>query len=249
LVNSESTAILTREFRKKLRQGKLSSNDKWIWLDLKSGRLPPKIRELSEDLYHIVYSPYTWGLIENSEIRENLQKVISVLSILNVTFSVPIWRLVAKSKNYKRFFILQELESFKFKKKLFSTFSDDTSLKEYVDLKHQFDDQWTEVMFKKIRRGACLKSNEWKTLLKFFKNNMKFAPFYLPLEPEKEYLWEDVKKELSKGLSERMEISKKRAQTLDEKAKSEIGSDIERIRKKLKKYGFDFSYKIWTPGY
>jgi len=250
LVNSESTAILTREFREKLARKRLAPKEKWNWLDLNNGRLPPKILELPKDLLHIVYSPHTWELMEDPKIRQNLQSVITILQdVLADSLSVPILRIVVKSKNKKRFFILQELESFKFEEKLFSTYIGESESEEWVKSKNHLNDLRTEYIFDKIRKGSELLSNEWKFLKTFYKENMKFAPFHLPLRRDKEYSWREIKIELSKRLYQRMERSKDSGpQTLKEKMLSEINPHIQQAKKEAFKYGYKINIFPWKPG-
>jgi len=250
LVNSGTTSILTKEFREKLGKKRLFSNDKWNWLDLKRGRLPPKIQELPEDLLHIVYSPHTWELMEDPKTRQNLLTVITVLQgVLAGSPPIPILRIVVKSKNKKRVFVLQELESFKFEEKLFSPYVGESESEERINLKNHLNDLRTEYIFGKIRKGSGLRSSEWKFLKTFYKDNMKFGPFRLPLRRDKEYTWREIKTEFLRKLDQRMELSKDSdPQTLEDKAKSEIRPDIERIKKKLFERGFAIHYRIYRPG-
>jgi len=250
LVNSESTAILTREFREKLATKRLAPNDKWNWLDLNEGRLPPKILELPEDLLCIVYSPHSWELLENSLIRKSLLNVVAVLSeVLSGSFSVPIWRIVVKRKAGKRIFFVQEFEPLLWKRDFFSTHFVESEPTKFNKLKNHFNDLRTDYISNKIRKGSGLRSNEWKLVKTFYKANMKFAPFHLPLKRDQDYTWTVIKKELAKGLSQRMKISKELGpQTLKQKINSEIRLDIQQARKKAFKYGYDVSIRLWKPG-
>jgi len=250
LVNSGTTAILTRKFREKLATKRLDPNDKWNWLDLKKGRLPPKIIELPQDLLHIVYSPHTWELMEDPKIRQNLQSVITVLKgVLAGSLSVPILRIAVKSKNKKRVFVLQELESFKFEEKFFSTYFAESEPEEWENLKNQLNDLRTEYIFDKIRKGSGLRSNEWNFLKKFYKANMKFGPFQLPLRRDKEYTWREIKIEFSGSLYQRMERSKDSGpQTQIEKMLSEIDPHIQKAKKIASKYSYAINFHVWNPG-
>jgi len=248
LNKTESTGILTKSLKKYLIQKKMPANEKWNWLEPNKGYLSKKIHELPEDFRYIVNSPYTWELIENSKIRDSLRKVIGILSeIIGGSLPIPIWRIVAEKNNGKRQFTVKELKSFLLEKKIFSTFFSDSETKELTQSKNHFTDLRTEYILDKIRKGSGLRTNEWKFLKNYYKKNMNIAPFYMPLDPNKNYSWIEVKRELSKKPYRQTSIASK-PQTLNQKMSAEIKPEMAIIKEKLKKYGYDINIKLWKPG-
>lgn len=253
---TETTGILTEHLRKLLKEKKIPANTKNNEFDLKNGRIKNKILELPEDFEIIAGSPHCLDFLTETDIRNSIYRLDTILSKILAWKPRPLNRLKCINKSQKRVFVVKKVkvivESSTEQEFLLSKFSDEKTELNSSDMRERLEKLKDEYYFKKIKEGSNLRPNEWKFLLKHYEKYKKQHPFYLPLIKDKEYTWSDVKKELThientsiesksnedKEYTEMWKIINTQSEKSDKKRSKSINQDIDKIDEKIRKYGF-----------
>lgn len=262
MTKSETTGILTTNLRECLKRKKLSSNIKRNEFDLKDGRIRNKILELSEDFAIIGGSPHCWNFLVDKDIRNSIFRLEKIISKILAGHPTPLRRLKCISSK-KRIFTVERIfvpaGSLTEQNFISLNFSDEKTKLNSFDMRERLEKLRDQYYFKTIKEGSNLRPNEWKFLLNHYKKYEKQNPFYLPLSPDKEYTWLDVKNELTQienittqiipnedsEYDEMWKIINTQSERFDKKRSKVINHDIDKIDEKIRKYGFQIEREYY----